>query len=100
MLALTLCACGNKEYREVCSPDEMEDISGNRDFLGYTYWDSTGRCVIFMYQEDWYYPEGCYEAVLEHEERHCEEHNYHAPGALITNEDGFFCAVEPEVEKH
>ena len=100
MLALTLYACGNKNYHEVCSADEMEDISGNYNFIGYTHWDSWGECDIYMYPENWYYPEGCYEAALEHEERHCDDHNYHAPGAFITNEDGAFCGVEPEVEKH
>ena len=65
------------------SRQEMDQRFGSQ-YIGYATWgnDEFGfqHCKVYMMPLDEYPSDQCYDAVLNHELRHCDEGNFHAPG--------------------
>ena len=79
--SLFLSACSDIDYHEI-SPEEMERRFG-KNVLGHAEWVEEPlnwvyqKCDIYLMPPEFYQPEGCYESIIEHEKRHCDEGYWH-----------------------
>ena len=55
--------------------DTLEDMAGY-PVLGYTTW-TPFTCDIYIAPAEEFSTDECFDALIEHEERHCNEHNFH-----------------------
>lgn len=97
ILAVLLSSCGSMDWHVVDYPTLMQ-LAGNPDhpMLGWTHWDNHGGCDVYLLPEYQYPSNACYQAVVDHEERHCIEHAFHPLGKGYITECSDF---QPPIEK-
>lgn len=86
LIVIFIISCGYMESMDIdihyISREEMTERFGS--VLGYAIWENETpidgkQCDIYLMDslEDYYNSEDCYEAVYDHEMRHCHEGKWH-----------------------
>jgi hypothetical protein len=89
LIFLLFFGCGAStriEYHEVDRPT-LNAIAGDSNEIAYAKWDVKRNdfdrivyCDVYLLPVEFYKTTECYTRVLEHEQKHCYEFNYHLPG--------------------
>ncbi len=72
--------------------EQIRNMSGDPRGLAYTEWETTPfekTCDIYMPPLEEVPSNECYDALILHEERHCDEGHFHEPGKGYVPE----CAI-------